>query len=159
MSFRPLTRATQQLSEADCIRLLETETRGVLSVIGDGGYPYGMPMNHWYNPADGAIYFHCGLTGHRVDALRQNPKVSFCVYNQGTRADGEWAYTVQSVIVFGQIEMLRDIETVSKITRRLCDKFTNDRDYIEREIASAADHTLLLKLIPAHICGKRVQEA
>ncbi|MBQ8315851.1 MAG: pyridoxamine 5'-phosphate oxidase family protein [Lachnospiraceae bacterium] len=58
--FRELLRKNKQLSDEECVELLKNETRGVLSVIGDEGYPYGMPMNHWYNEEDGAIYFHCG---------------------------------------------------------------------------------------------------
>ena len=60
----------QQLPMEDCIQILKQETRGVLSVLGDDDYPYGMPMNHWYNEEDGKIYFHCGKTGHRLDALK-----------------------------------------------------------------------------------------
>ena len=45
--FRRMRRFNQQLSEEDCIAVLKTERRGVLSMIGDGGYPYGIPMNHW----------------------------------------------------------------------------------------------------------------
>ena len=71
--FRELVRKKQALSREECIEVLQKETRGVLSVIGDGGYPYGAPMNHWYNEEDGCIYFHCGNAGHRVDALRQEP--------------------------------------------------------------------------------------
>ena len=157
--FRPLLRTNQQLSDAQCIQILTDETRGVLSVTGDDGYPYGMPMNHWYNPADGAIYFHCGLTGHRIDALRNDPKVSFCVYNQGERENGGWAYTVHSVIVFGKIDIMEDPAVIERMIRPLCAKFTQDEDYIEREIRSAIDHTLLLRLTPEHICGKRIREA
>ena len=69
--FRELLRKNKQLSQEECVELLKNETRGVLSVIGDEGYPYGMPMNHWYNEDDGAIYFHCGNVGHRLDALRK----------------------------------------------------------------------------------------
>ena len=54
--FRELVRKNKQLSKEECIRLLTEETRGVLSVLGDDGYPYGMPMNHFYNPEDGKIY-------------------------------------------------------------------------------------------------------
>ena len=78
--FRQLTRIKQQLSLDECIHLLKSEKRGVLSVLGEDGYPYGMPMNHWYNEEDGKIYFHCGKTGHRLDALKKENKVSFCVY-------------------------------------------------------------------------------
>ncbi len=60
MLFRELTRKKQQLSNEECIELLKAEKRSVLSVIGDDGYPYGMPMNHFYDENDGCIYFHCG---------------------------------------------------------------------------------------------------
>ena len=67
--FRELTRKKQQLSIEECIHILKTEKRGVLSVNGDDGYPYGMPMNYWYDEVDGKIYFHCGKVGHRLDSL------------------------------------------------------------------------------------------
>ena len=53
--FRELVRKKQALSREDCIDVLQKESRGVLSVVGDGGYPYGAPMNHWYNEEDGDI--------------------------------------------------------------------------------------------------------
>ena len=76
--FRELARKNKQLPQEECIIILKEETRGVLSVLGDDDYPYGMPMNHWYNEDDGKIYFHCGKKGHRLDALKNHDKVSFC---------------------------------------------------------------------------------
>ena len=61
--FRDLLRKKQQLSPEECKEILREEVRGVLAVNGDGGYPYAMPMNHYYNECDGCIYFHCGRTG------------------------------------------------------------------------------------------------
>ena len=157
--FRELLRKKQELSKEECIRILHAETRGVLSVLGDGGYPYGMPMNHWYNEEDGKIYFHCGNTGHRLDALRKHNKVSFCTYDGGTRREGEWAWQVKSVIVFGKIEIVDDMDRVVEITTKLSHQFTQDEEYIQKEIRQAAHRTLLLQLTPEHICGKLVTEA
>ena len=56
--FRELVRKHKELPKDVCIEVLKNETRGVLSVLGDNDYPYGMPMNHFYNEADGKIYFH-----------------------------------------------------------------------------------------------------
>lgn len=156
--FRELTRVKQKLSQEECVELLKKETRGVLSVLGEDDYPYGMPMNHWYNEEDGKLYFHCGKVGHRLDALRKHNKVSFCTYNEGKREDGEWAYKVKSVIVFGTIEILDDIEIIADITRKLSYKFTQDSEYIEKEIKQSGRNTLLLQLTPEHICGKLVKE-
>ena len=78
--FREMIRKNKALPEEECIRILTEEKRGVLSVNGDGGYPYGTPMNHFYNAEDGKLYFHCGKQqGHRLDALAQDGRASFCV--------------------------------------------------------------------------------
>lgn len=157
--FRSLARKHLQLTQAECIEVLDREKRGVLSVIGDEGYPYGMPMNHFYEQKSGCIYFHCGKDGHRTDALRRCDKVSFCVYDQGERLTGDWAYHVRSVVVFGRTELIDDEQEIISITRKLCYKFTDDEDYIQNEITNYASKTLLIKLTPEHICGKRVKEA
>jgi len=115
--FRELTRKNKQLPVQDCIGVLKTQTRGVLSVIGDDGYPYGMPMNHWYDDRDGCLYFHTGNEGgHRLDSLQKCDKVSFCVYDEGYCKKGDWARNVQSVIVFGGsgLWMIRALSLISQ---------------------------------------------
>lgn len=157
--FREVARKKQVLSTEECIRLLTEEPRGVLSVLGDDGYPYGMPMNHWYNPEDGHLYFHGGMKGHKVDAISRCDKVSFCVYDQGFRREGEWSLNIKSVIVFGRVQIIHDTERAMELIRRLSYKYTNDTAYIEREIREAADHTLCFELIPEHITGKITNES
>ena len=157
--FRELERKQKQLSPEECACILKTEKRGVLSVCGDNGYPYGMPMNHWYNEEDGMIWFHCGNTGHRLDALKKDDRVSFCVYDEGYRNPGQWALTIKSVIVFGRIEIIDDPEKIVEITTKLSYKFTQDEAYIRKEIEQYAHRALLLALVPEHICGKLVEES
>lgn len=157
--FRELVRKNKLLSNEECIKILKEETRGVLSVLGDDDYPYGMPMNHWYNEEDGKIYFHCGKVGHRLDALQRHDKVSFCTYDKGYRNEGEWAWNVKSVIVFGRMEIIDDLDTIADITTKLSYKFTQDDEYIKKEIRESGHKTLLLQLTPEHICGKIVIEA
>ncbi len=50
--FRDMRRFKQQLSNEECIRILKEQPRGVLSMIGDDGYPYGIPLDHWYSEKD-----------------------------------------------------------------------------------------------------------
>ena len=42
--FREMNRKGQQLPQDECIGILKKELRGFLSVIGDDGYPYGLPI-------------------------------------------------------------------------------------------------------------------
>ena len=158
--FRELNRKTKEIFRSECEEILTRETRGVLSVNGDDGYPYGAPINHYYNPEDGCIYFHMGKrsSSHRMDALKRSDKVSFCVTEQGVREDGGWALTARSVIVFGRMEIVEDMDTIISITTALSHKFTQDEAFISREINRFAKATVLLKLTPEHICGKRVKE-
>lgn len=157
--FRELLRQKKKLSMEECVRILKTEKRGVLSVNGDNGYPYGMPMNHWYNEEDGKIYFHCGKIGHRLEALQKDAKVSFCVYDEGYCNPGQWALQVKSVIVFGTIEIVDEKDKIVDITTKLSHKFIQDDAYIQKEIENHAHRTLLLVLTPEHICGKLVEES
>lgn len=157
--FRELERKKKQITNEECIEILNNEKRGVLSVIGDEGYPYGMPMNHFYNEADGNIYFHSGKTGHRNDAIEKCSKASFCVYDKGYVNEGEWALNIKSVIVFGKIEVVENLNEVIDITRKLSYKFTSDNEYIENEIKHYADKTRLLKLKVEHMCGKMIAES
>ena len=157
--FRELVRKKKQISMEECIRILKSEPRGVLSVLGDDDYPYGMPMNHFYNKEDGKIYFHCGKMGHRLDALKKHNKVSFCVYDEGYRKDGEWALNIKSVIVFGRMKVVDDLDRVIHISEILSRKFTEDEAYIKEEIEKYAKQTLLLELTPEYICGKLVTES
>lgn len=156
--FRPMARKRQQLTDAECVRILTEEKRGVLSVIGDGGYPYGVPINHYYCPEDGKLYFHGGRAGHKIDALRRCPKASFCVYDGGFLREGDWALNIRSVIAFGTVEMVEDRETVYDISRRLSHKFTADEAYIADEIARSGPGTLLLRMTVEHMTGKLVNE-
>ncbi len=157
--FRELLRKNKKISYEECIELLSNEKRGVLSVCGDNDYPYGMPMNHFYNHEDGNIYFHCGKIGHRLDSLKKQNKVSFCVYDQGVRESGEWALNIKSVIVFGTIDIIDDKQKITDITKKLSYKFTNDEEYINKEIKLYVNQALLLCLKPQHICGKMVNES
>lgn len=157
--FRKMRREKQQLTHAECIEILKNEPRGVLSVLGDDGYPYGIPLNHWYCEEDGKLYFHCAREGHKLDAIANCDKVSFCVYDSGFRKQGEWALNIKSVVVFGRMSIVEDHEKTIEQIRRLGHKYTSDDKYIEDEIRRSAPKVLCLVLTPVHMTGKLVKEA
>lgn len=155
--FRPLTRTKQQLSTEECIRILKSEPRGVLSVLGDNDYPYALPINFFYDETQNKIYFHSGKTGHKMDAVSAHDKVSFCVYDKGYHKDGHWSLNISSVIVFGRIKLVKDWSW--DMMRDFCKKFTQDTEYIEHEITQFANNTAVLELTIEHMCGKLVNES
>ncbi len=127
--------------------------------MGDDGYPYGLPLSHYYDEESGKIYFHGSRNGHKIDAINNSDKASFCVHDEGYRKDGEWALNIKSVIVFGKIKMIDDYDKKCEICSKLCRKFTDDEAYIEDEITKYAKRVLVLELTPEHITGKLVNES
>ena len=158
--FRKMARIREQIPNEECIEILKTQLRGVLSVLGDDDYPYGIPINHYYCEADGKLYFHGGTKGHRIDAMRSHGKASFCVLDEGRpEQEGGWALRFRSVIVFGRLEEVEDHDRAIEITRALCHKFTSDEAYIEKEIENAGARTMVVCLTPEHMTGKTVLES
>ncbi len=157
--FRPMRRFKQQISEEECIEVLKNAPRGVLSMAGDDGYPYGIPLDHWYCEDDGKIYFHGAKEGKKIDSILKNDKVSYVVMDEGFRKEGEWALNIRSVIIFGRIRLVTDEDKAREICTALCRKFTDDEEYLQRELRSAFPRVQCLELIPEHMTGKLVNES
>ena len=136
--FREMRRMPQALTKEECIKVLKEEKRGVLSVIGDNGYPYGLP--------------------HRVDAMRACNKASFCVYKNVGNDPDSWVLNFHSVHVFGTIELIEDIDEIEKICRDISHKFTDDEAYIDDEVKSALKATLCFAITIENMTGKKIHE-
>ena len=156
--FREVARKKQALSLAESIEVLKSAPRGVLSVVTEDGYPYGAPINHWYNEEDGKVYFHGGKKGHKIDALKQNNKVSFVCTDGGKPSEEGWWLVFRSVVVFGKVEFVEDEEKILEVARAISHKFTQDDGYIEDEIKQSGRATLVFAITPEHITGKIVTE-
>ncbi|MBQ8699014.1 MAG: pyridoxamine 5'-phosphate oxidase family protein [Schwartzia sp.] len=154
--FREMRRKNQQLPEAECRRILREATSGVLAVAGDDGYPYAVPLSFAY--ADGRLYFHAAKTGHKLDALRQSPKASFCVIGQDQVAPAEYTTYYRSVIAFGTIRIVEDGGDPE--TRRgldlLADKYSPEETPESRdaEIGKFLDALYVLVMEIEHLTGK-----
>jgi hypothetical protein len=152
-----MRRIKQQLSEEESLEVLKKAKRGVLSVIGDDGWPYGIYLNpHFEN---GRIFFHGAKEGHKIDALKKDARASFTVIDEGVKDEGGWAYAFRSVVVFGRVEFVEDQNEAVEICRRLARRFNPSEADIEDEIRRAAAHVQVFALIPEHITGKRIREA
>ena len=154
--FRKMRRFKQELSAEKCAEILRTEPRGVLAVIGDGGYPYTVPLDFVYD--DEKLFFHSAVEGHKVDAVFRNPKASFCVLSQRELSDDGWSYYFDSVVVFGRVSVVSDeVERLDKL-RKLGLKYYPSADEGEEEIRRDMKRALLLRFDIEHMSGKRVHE-
>lgn len=151
--FRPMRRANQELTQAENEKILNTAVSGVLAVHGDDDYPYAVPLNFVYD--SGAIYFHCAKSGHKLDAIKNNNKVSFCVVAKDTVIPQKFATDYYSVIAFGRAKILSErdeiINALRLINKKLAPGFTKEGN---REIEQAIDRVCIVKIETEHITGK-----
>ena len=155
--FRQMRRIRQLQSAEVCISILKEQPRGVLAVHGEDGYPYAFPMDYIYK--DGKIYFHCAREGHKIDALKADDRVSFCVYNEGFRREGEWALNITSVVIFGRIRFITDDREALAVCRELGEKYIPTGEELDRELERSFRHVQMLELTIDHMTGKLVNES
>ncbi|HJJ39074.1 MAG TPA: pyridoxamine 5'-phosphate oxidase family protein [Methanocorpusculum sp.] len=156
--FREMRRKAQALSSEICEEILSKNTAGVLSLSGDDGYPYGVPLSYCYEK--GKLIFHCAKTGHKIDSVRRSSKASFCVIDKDEIRAEEYTTYFRSVIVFGEIRIVNDADEKRKLLDFLAKKYNpNDTDehrskVIERESAAVC----ILEMTAEHLSGKEAIE-
>ncbi|MBS6510470.1 MAG: pyridoxamine 5'-phosphate oxidase family protein [Clostridiales bacterium] len=155
--FRQMRRKKQVLTKEDCELVLERGTSGVLAVQGDGGYPYAVPLSYVYT--DGKIVFHCAKQGHKLDAIAQNDKVSFCVIDLDDIQPERYTTYFRSVIAFGRARVLEEEAEKRAAIEALAAKYTPDdpegrKQEIEREYRALC----VVAIEIDHLSGKEAIE-
>ena len=149
-----MRRIKQQLTQEECEKILERGRTGVLAVLGDDGYPYTVPINYYYT--DGKIYLHCAKSGHKLDAIRSNPKVSFSVVERDDILQEKFTTLFKSAVAFGKAEILADKEEMRSSVTALAEKYCSDfLDKVPAEVERGFDMLCMIKINIEHLTGKQ----
>jgi len=158
MMFRKIRRIKNEISVEDAKALLRNNMRATLSVNGDDGYPYTIPINFNYDEDDHKIYFHSAKKGHKIDSIKVNDKVCLTTWNDGDLEDGDWAFHVSSCVVFGRAKLIEDRIITEEKVRKLARKYYPSAEEVEEEIKKGIHGVQLVAIEIEHISGKRVHE-
>ena len=157
MEFRAMRRKRQQLSEEESIGILKKATAGTLALLGDGGYPYAVPISYVY--ADGKLYFHSALSGHKIDAIRNSDKASFCVIDQDEVHPEKYTTYFRSVIAFGRIHIIEDEQEKLETARLLGDRYNpNQEEALQKELEKGLSRMMMIRFDIEHLTGKQAIE-
>lgn len=156
--FREMRRKRQLLPERESLAVLERGSYGVLSVIGDEGYPYGVPLNYIF--MDGKVYFHCAKEGHKIDSIKREPKASFCVVDSDELVAEEYTTYFRSVVVFGKVNIVEDIVRKRDIITSIAVRFnpTDSEQHRNEAIEREFPPLCILEMEIEHISGKEAVE-
>jgi nitroimidazol reductase NimA-like FMN-containing flavoprotein (pyridoxamine 5'-phosphate oxidase superfamily) len=148
--FRKMRRSDKEMSEEMTLDLLLRGEDGVLGTIGDNGYPYTVVVNYVY--LNNKIYFHCAKTGHKIDNIKNNNKVSFTVYDNVEVVGDELTTKYQSLIVFGRAKV---IEATKEVLLALINKYAEiDENKALKMIEKEISITSIVEIEIDHVTGK-----
>ena len=152
--FREMRRKKQRLTENECLAILDEATSGVLSLLGDDGFPYGVPIS--FARVGSTLVFHSAPEGHKVDAIRACPKASFAVIAQDDVVPSEYTTRYRSVIAFGRVHIVEERDEKLALLRALGNRYWPCHDdELEAEIVPRFDHMHVLALDIEHLSGKQ----
>lgn len=149
--FRAMRRQDRCLSEVEAKKILQNGKFGVLSVIGEDGYPYGVPIH--YVMEGNSLYVHCSMQGgHKVDALKANPKICFTVI------ETEDGIKSKSAIFFGTAVSVP--ENRQMVLEKLVEKFVPEFAWEQAKsgIPFAVDNMQAFELKIEHLTAKWVDK-
>jgi nitroimidazol reductase NimA-like FMN-containing flavoprotein (pyridoxamine 5'-phosphate oxidase superfamily) len=155
--FREARRKNQLLSQIETIGILKACTSGVLGVTGDAGYPYTVPISYAYQ--EGKLFFHCANEGHKIDGIKRNEKVSFCVIDKDEVIQKTFTTHYRSVIVFGRARILTEDRERRNALDCLVAKYSPD--FInegQQEIEKSWNRVCVVEIIIEHMTGKAAIE-
>lgn len=147
-------REDNQLPAAQAIEMLKKAPYGVMALDGDDNYPYTVPVNFVYD--DNKIYFHGAVEGHKVDAVKRNEKVSFCVVTQADIIPEAYNCLYLSTVAFGKIRFAADDAEKKKAFELIIDKYSKGFEAGGHEYMKASwDEVLVFVIELEHITGKK----
>ena len=151
--FREMRRKDKMKTYEEAVQILGECTNGVLSVTGDDGYPYGVPVSYIYH--DGKIYFHCAGEGHKLDAIKADSRVSFTVVGADEIAPEKFTTAYKSVIAFGKASIIDTDEEKMAALNLIREKYSGNfpkegAAYIEK----FWDKTTVVVIEIEHMTGK-----
>lgn len=155
--FRKMRRFKQELQRDEIERILRVNTSGVLAVIDTDGYPYSVPLSYVYS--DGKIYFHSAKSGHKIDAIKNCKKATFCVIDKDDVQPEKYTTFYKSVIAFGKVEIVDDGAVTLCAIRELGEKYYPNHDKeLHAEIEKFKSAFLIIRFDIEHLTGKQAKE-
>ena len=153
MMFEKMRRNDRELREVSELEaILQAGEYGVLATNGLHGYPYAVPLSYVY--LNGKLYFHGAPEGSKLNNIRADERVSFCVVGHTCILPAKFSTQYESVIVFGRAGEAGAEEKQAALTALVAKYSPEYREQGQSYIGRVLDKTLVLRLDIEHMTGK-----
>lgn len=155
--IRKMRRFKQEMSQEDTIEIFKNNSYGILALTGDDEYPYAVPLSYVY--ANGKIYFHSANQGHKIDAIKNSGKASFCVVERDEVVPEKLTTIYKSAIAFGRVRIIGDDDEKLAALEYLAQKYSpSNCEKNRKEIDASWKTVCVIGLEIEHITGKASME-
>ena len=149
-----MRRKDRETSRQEALEILDRSSWGVLSVVDSNNEPYGIPLSFVRNGE--WLYFHCAQEGHKLEILRERPKVSIAFVSSAEFPNNHFTVIYESAIVSGTATEVNNNEEKIYGLRTLSERFTpKNMQAFEKEVNQMLDKTSVWKIHIEEITGKR----
>ena len=151
--FREIRRVKQLLPNEAAVEVLDRNTSGTLALLGDDDYPYAVPLSYVY--INEKLYFHSAKNGHKIDAVKKYEKASFCVIDSDQIVPEKFTTHYRSVIAFGKVRLIEDVEEMRSIATALAMKYSGDfAERIPEEFNAYVNNLVIIEMTIEHMTAK-----
>ena len=146
-------RRDRLLDEDKALGLLSTGEYGILSMcIGNEGY--GIPLNYVWDQKN-LIYIHCAPKGQKLDCIRENNRVSFCVVGRTQVIPEKFTAAYESIVMRCVAHIALSPEERMYALELLIAKYSPNVMEIGRKYAEKSFHrTEIIRLEIVSMTGK-----
>lgn len=149
-----MRRKRQQLTDKECWEVLRSCTHGVLSTIGEDGWPYGVPIN--YAVHGDSLVFHCAQEGHKLRNLAWSDKACFTVVDRALVIPEGLVTRYRSVICFGTAHSVTDPERKRELLWAFGKAFAAGMDdVLDKAMREEFDITCVIEMHIEEMTGKK----
>lgn len=150
---RTMKKIKRQLPDSEAKALFEKGHHGILSVNGDEGYPYGIPVNYVY--LNEKIYIHSAKSGYKIDAIQRDSKVCFSAILSAEILPQQVTAAFESVIATGRIALVDNEaerrQVMETFVTRFCEgAIPTGMEFLEKTL----DKTAVLRIDVEKFTGK-----
>ena len=151
--MREIRRKDRILDENRSMEIIAAGEYGFLSMANVDGGGYGIPMSYVIH--ENSIYFHCAKSGHKLDNIKSDNRVTFTVIGKAKVIHKIFTIGYESAMVFGKIERISTQEERLELLYLFLKKYSPEAGINgDKYITGLFDRTELLKLKIEMISGK-----
>lgn len=148
-----MRRTDRELTAQQAWEIVDGCSDCVLSMVAPDGTPYAVPLN--FAREDDRLYFHCAMTGHKLDCLRQNSRVCItCVADAPSIDQPRLTTRYASAILFGTAEEVQQADEKLHALRLLCQRLAPENPEGQGDFQDCIRQTAVWRITVLQISGK-----